>query len=468
MPERKFAIISMTTFGYKPNPLRIVQLTVSKLKGEYYEPIYQTNINPEERIPNYIQQKTGLNDSILLQAPTFAEVADTILRELEDHILIGHNASFLHYALQSEFKYLGYSFKTPQLCTVRLAKKLIPNMTSYELPYLSSVLNIPYTASSNLNDDNAAVAILFQRLILLDDDELVISKFLEPKAEKENIAPKNIAYQKLNSLPNSPGIYKFQDERGEVVYVGKAKDIKKRVLSHFYSSSEKEITLCDATYHIDFETTGSELIALLREADLIDKLDPPFNYIQKKSYVTYHIVPQKNRKGILQLKIERRPFEHSPTEIFLKRGDAIKRLIELTKEFKLCPLQTGLKSKLGRCTHGEYDECDGVCTGDEELGLYNEKVENALDYLNNENDNYVLFENGRTKEERSFLLILHGVYQGFGFLDNSQSVSSLEDLKDMLNPKKHSYHTAKIISSYTQRNPWKIRTLEKVGAFLKS
>ncbi|WP_291959346.1 exonuclease domain-containing protein [Maribacter sp.] len=462
MQKRQFAIISMTTFGYKPDPLRIVQLSISKLRGDYYEPIFTTNINPEERLPNYIQQRTGLTDTILLKAPTFSEVANTILEELENHILVGHNASFLHYALQSEFKYLGYSFKTPQLCTVRLAKKLIPNMTSYELPYLSGVLNIPYTASNTLNDDNA-VAILFQRLILLDDDEMVISKFLEPKVEKEHIAPKNIAYQKLNALPNSPGIYKFQNKKGEVIYVGKAKDIKKRVLSHFYNTTEKEITLCDATFHIDFETTGSELIALLREADLIDKLDPPFNYIQKKSYVTYHIVPQKNRKGIIQLKIERRPFEHSPTEIFLKRGDAIKRLIELTEKFRLCPLQTGLKSKLGRCTHGEYNECDGVCTGEEEIGLYNFKVENALNYLNNENDNYVLFEKGRTKEERGFVLILHGVYQGYGFLDNSQSVSNLEHLKDMLNPKKHSYHTAKIISSYTKRNPWKIKPLENVG-----
>ena len=459
MPERKFAIITMTTFGYKPNPLRIVQLTISKLIGNYYEPVFSTNINPEERIPNYIQQKTGLSDSILLQEPTFSEIANTILKELEDHILVGHNASFLHHALQSEFKYLGYSFKIPQLCTLRLAKKLIPNMTNYELPYLTSVLNIPFLASNDMSDTNVSVSILFQRLMALDENEIVISKFLEPKVEKEHIAPKNIEYQKLNALPNTPGIYKFQNQVGEVIYVGKAKDIKKRVLSHFYNFSEKEIALCNATYHVDYEPTGSELIALLREADLIDKLDPPFNYIQKKSYITYHITPQKNKKGVLQLKIERRPFQHSPTEIFLKRGDAIKRLIELTKKFKLCPLQTGLKSKLGRCTHDEYMECDGVCSGEEEIGLYNVKVEKALDFLNNENDNYVVFEKGRSKEERSFVLILHGVYQGYGFLDNSQSVSSVEDLKDMLDPKKHSYHTAMIISSYTKRNPWKIKPI---------
>ncbi|MEO9480241.1 MAG: exonuclease domain-containing protein [Maribacter dokdonensis] len=458
MQDRKFAIVTMTTFGYKPNPLRIVQLSISKLKGEFYQTIFTTNINPEERIPNYIQERTGLTDSILLKAPTFSDVANTILQELENHILVGHNASFLHYALQSEFKYLGYSFKIPQLCTMRLAKKLMPNMTNYELPYLSSVLNIPFTPSNDFEEYSNAVDILLQRLIQLDDEN-VISKFLAPKVEKEHFAPKNIQYQKLNTLPNVPGVYRFQNQRGETLYVGKAKDIKKRVLSHFYNTSEKEIALCDATFHIDFETTGSELIALLREADLIDKIDPPYNYIQKKNYITYHIIPQKNKKGILQLKIERRPFAHSPTEIFLRRGDAIKRLIQLTEKFKLCPLQTGLKTKLGRCTHGEYNECDGVCTGEEEIGSYNHKVENALDYLNNENDNYVIFEKGRTKEERSFILILHGVYQGYGFIDNSQSFSSIEDFKDMLDSKKHSYHTAKIISSYRQRNPWKIKPL---------
>lgn len=458
MQDRKFAIVTMTTFGYKPNPLRIVQLSISKLKGEFYQTIFTTNINPEERIPNYIQERTGLTDSILLKAPTFSDVANTILQELENHILVGHNASFLHYALQSEFKYLGYSFKIPQLCTIRLAKKLMPNMTNYELPYLSSVLNIQFTPSNDLEEYSNAVDILLQRLIQLDDED-VISKFLAPKVEKEHFAPKNIQYQKLNTLPNVPGVYRFQDQSGETLYVGKAKDIKKRVLSHFYNTSEKEIALCDATFHIDFETTGSELIALLREADLIDKIDPPYNYIQKKNYITYHIIPQKNRKGILQLKIERRPFAHSPTEIFLKRGDAIKRLIQLTEKFKLCPLQTGVKTKLGRCTHGEYNECDGVCTGEEEIGSYNLKVENALDYLNNENDNYVIFEKGRTKAERSFILILHGVYQGYGFIDNSQSFSDIEDFKDMLDSKKHSYHTAKIISSYRQRNPWKIKPL---------
>lgn len=458
MQDSKFAIVTMTTFGYKPNPLRIVQLSISKLRSEYYETIFTTNINPEERIPNYIQERTGLTDSILLKAPTFSDVANTILQELENHILVGHNASFLHYALQSEFKYLGYSFKIPQLCTIRLAKKLMPNMTSYELPYLSSVLNIPFTPSNDLEEYSNAVDILLQRLIQLDDED-VISKFLAPKVEKEHFIPKNIQYQKLNTLPNVPGVYRFQDQSGETLYVGKAKDIKKRVLSHFYNSSEKEIALCDATFHIDFETTGSELIALLREADLIDKIDPPYNYIQKKNYITYYIIPQKNKKGILQLKIERRPFAHSPTEIFLRRGDAIKRLIQLTEKFKLCPLQTGLKTKLGRCTHGEYNECDGVCTGEEEIGSYNHKVENALDYLNNENDNYIIFEKGRTKAERSFILILHGVYQGYGFIDNSQSFSSIEDFKDMLDSKKHSYHTAKIISSYRQRNPWKIKPL---------
>lgn len=458
MLERKFAVVTLTTYGYKSKPLRIVQLTISKLKDGSYEPVLSTNINPEERIPNYIQQKTGLTDEILLKAPSFPELAETILEELEGYVLVGHNASFLHYALQSEFRYLGFTFKSPQLCTQRLAKKLIPDMLNYELSYLCGVLSIPLCDNADVIDSNQAVSTMFDRLLHLDEKGKVVSQLLAPKKKKKVPLSANMEYSQLTSLPSEPGIYKFQDQEGDVIYVGKAKNIKKRVLSHFSNTSDKEVQLCGATYKIDFEITGNELIALLREADLIHSLYPIYNYIQKKKYVTYHIIPQRNKKGILQLKIERRPFEHKPTEIFLKRGGATNRLIELTKKFELCPLHTSLKSKLGSCKFGDIYTCKGICKESENISDYNQKVENALEYLNNEKENYVIFEKGRVKEERSFVLIQHGVYQGYGFLDDSCSISSVDDLINMMTPKKHTFHSANIISAYRIRNPKNVKT----------
>ncbi|WP_276166482.1 exonuclease domain-containing protein [Zobellia alginiliquefaciens] len=458
MLERKFAVVTLTTFGYKPKPLRIVQLTISKLKDGSYEPVLSTNINPEEQIPNYIQQKTGLTDEVLLKAPCFLELAEIIFKELEEYVIVGHNASFLHYALQSEFRDVGLTFKLPQLCTQRLAKKLIPDMLSYELSYLCGVLGIPLYNNDDVIDLNRAVSIMFDRLLQLDEQGKVVSQLLAPKEKNRVAMSANMENSQLTSLPSEPGIYKFQDQEGEVIYVGKAKNIKKRVLSHFSNTSDKEVLLCGATYKIDFEITGNELIALLREADLIHSLDPVYNYIQKKEYVTYHIIPQKNKKGILQLKIERRPFEHTPTEVFLKRGDAINRLIELTTKFELCPTYSGLKSKLGSCRFGDIYTCKGICKDSENISDYNQKVENALQYLNNEKENYVIFEKGRANDERSFVLVQHGVYQGYGFLDDSCSISGIDDLQNMMTPKRHTFHSANIISAYKKRNPKNVKT----------
>ena len=457
MPNKKFAVISLTVCGRKPHPLKIVQVQINEVTENSIHHIFSSNINPEERTPNYLQQKSGLKDDELLKAPTFLEVAQTLLSILQDYILVGHNVSFLHYALQSEFKYIGYTFKMPQVCTQRLAKKLIPNMVNYELSYLCDVLSIPFFDKYSITDENEADSLLFQRLLQLDEGENHIDYFLMPKIKTQTSLPNSIKHKYIDSLPSLPGIYKFQNSDDEVIYVGKAKNIRKRVVSHFYSTSDKEMILCNATHNIDYELSGSELIALLHEADLIYRLNPQYNYIQKKDYITYHIVPQKNKNGIIQLKIERRPFQHTPTEIFLKPGEAINRLIELTLKFELCPSMTGIKSRLGTCSDFEYRTCKGVCKGLEDIATYNARVENALDFLNKENENYVIFEKGRNREERSFVLILHGVYQGYGFLDNSSSVSSVQDLLDVMNTKKHSYHTAKIILGYKNRNPKKIK-----------
>lgn len=461
MLRRNFAIVSLVTYGYKTKPQRIIQLTVSKLQGTHYEPIFHTNVNPEEPIPSYVGNRTGLTDAILHQAPSFLDIAQRLLNELDDYILVAHDASLIHYALQSEFNYLGFAFNAAHLCTKRLAKKLMPNMTSYDLSYLTRVLNIPYEEGNYSDRLGQAVSILFQRLVLLDEKGDLISNLLNSKTGKLKNAIKDSHGSKFSQLPNTPGIYKFQNSEGKVIYVGKAKNIKKRVLSHFYSNSKKERLLCESTSDIDFERTGSELIALLREADLIDKLNPTYNYIQKKDYITYHIISQKNKLGLMELKIERRPFMHSPNEIFLKRGDAIKRLIELTSKFRLCPLKTGLKSRLGNCYLDEFSNCDGVCQGKEDIGTYNNKVANALQYIVNEKDNYVIFEKGRVEGEKCLVLVLHGVYQGYGYLDHSQSIASINELRNFIDNKKHSYHTAKIIAAYRTRYPRKVRLIEE-------
>lgn len=266
----------------------------------------------------------------------------------------------------------------------------------------------------------------------------------------------------IGQLPSRPGIYKFQDKLGTVIYVGKAKNIKKRVLGHFRCKSVKESILCHKTCSIDFELTGSDLIALLLEADLIQKHLPNYNTVQKKLRTAYHIKAYSNKKGILQLAVEECPSIYTPTELFFTKGTAKKKLEKLCDEYNLCPKFMGLQRKKGRCKHAKFPFCTGVCCGEEEIHVYNQRAKRAITSLKAGSDSYIIHEKGRRFGEQSFVLVLEGVYQGFGYVDGSQQICGVEELLDLIEPRKHTYHTAQILDSYRKKNSWRVKVIETV------
>jgi DNA polymerase-3 subunit epsilon len=138
----------------------------------------------------------------------------------------------------------------------------------------------------------------------------------------------------------------------------------------------------------------------------------------------------------------------------------IKRLGELCERFQLCPVVTGLQYRSGKCNRWQLEDCNCVCKGKETIGSYNHRVEQALEYLDKESDDFVIFEKGRHNDECSFVLVLHGVYQGYGFLDVTHAISGVHDLLDLLEPKRHTYHTAQIVLKYAVKNPKSLQKLK--------
>ncbi|GGW42451.1 GIY-YIG nuclease family protein [Arenibacter certesii] len=269
----------------------------------------------------------------------------------------------------------------------------------------------------------------------------------------------HIDWNHFDRLPSRPGIYKFQDKAGHTVYVGKAKNIKKRVLSHFRCKSEKETLLCHDTYSIDFELTGNELVALLLEADLIKKLLPKYNTIQKHHRTAFHIVNHYNKAGILQLDIEIKPILNEPTEVFYTKGAAKSKLESLCEQHTLCPKFSGLQRGKGKCSNIKFPSCTGICSGDEEIYNYNERVYKAIDSLHQNASSYIILERGRSSYEQCVVLILEGVYRGFGYIDNSQQISHIDEILDLIQPRKNSYHTSSIITKYTKNNTKRVHYL---------
>lgn len=323
-------------------------------------------------------------------------------------------------------------------------------MFSYSLGRLCDSINIPISNRHRAEGDTDATVILFQRLLSLDDDFKVIDSFLHAHSRQATLPP-HIEAEYIHTLPETPGIYLFKDRQHKVIYAGKANDIKKRVVSHFYDRMSKEYQLGQETYHIDYETTGNELVALLLEAESIRKYYPKFNRAQKRPGPVYQIVSYTNQRGIQQLALEKTSKHRESISIFYSRALAQEKLEYLCREFSLCPKYCSLQRNVEECSHYSIVSCEGICSGKEPVEVYNEKVTAAIASITEGSSTFVIREKGRHFEEEAFVLVKQGKYQGFGFIDSEVQVSRLEDYEPFLKRQPATYHTHKILSNYLRK-----------------
>jgi len=192
-------------------------------------------------------------------APTIDEVSDKIIEITKDTIFVAHSVNFDYNVIKHEFKNLGIDFVRKKLCTVRLSRKLIPGYTSYSLGKLCSALDIPLTDRHRARGDAHATVLLFKKLLQAKGAEKVFKSFLNSRSQEATLPPL-LSREIYEGLPEVPGIYFFKNTKGVIIYIGKAINIKKRVLSHFYNKSTKEVKMCQETADISFELSGSELV----------------------------------------------------------------------------------------------------------------------------------------------------------------------------------------------------------------
>ena len=450
MKDQLFAVIDVETTGGGISGNRLTEICVVLLRGDKVIDKYTSLINPEKEIPRHITGLTGIDNAMVADTPKFFEVAKMVEEITRDAIFVAHNVNFDYNVLRNEFMDLGFDYTRRKLCTVRLSRKLIPGLFSYSLGRLCDSINIPISNRHRAEGDTDATVILFQRLLSLDEDCKVINSFLHARSRQATLPP-HIDAEKIHSLPESPGIYLFKDRQHKVIYAGKAINIKKRVISHFYDRMSKDYQLGQETYHIDYETTGNELIALLLESECIRKYYPAFNRAQKRPGPVYQIISYFNQKGVLQLALERTTKRRESVSTFYSRALAQEKLEYLCREFKLCPKYCSLQTNVEECSHYEIESCEGICSGKEESAAYNKKVTAAIASLSEESSTYVIRGKGRHFEEEAFVLVKEGKYQGFGYVDQHEQVSRLQDFEPFLNRQPATYHTHKILSNYMRK-----------------
>jgi excinuclease Cho len=192
--------------------------------------------------------------------------------------------------------------------------------------------------------------------------------------------PSHIDRASLDALPPQPGIYIFRDAAGVAIYVGKSVNIRTRVLSHLRTPDEMQMLA--RTSHIDFERTGGEIGALLREAQLIKQLQPAFNQkLRRTREMCGYLLPPGEMA--LQL-VYGRERDFAATDhlfgLFGGRQAAQEALRDLVQLHGLCPALLGLeKAARGRpCFAHQIGRCRGACAGLESPDQHRLRVVDAL------------------------------------------------------------------------------------------
>lgn len=410
-----YAIVDIETTGGSTKASRITEIAIYKHDGEKVVDSLVTLVNPEMPIPEFISRLTGIHDHMVENSPKFFEIAKQIVEFTEDCVFVAHNVGFDYGVIRHEFKLLGFDYRRPHLCTVRASRYVIPGYDSYSLGKLSRSLGIEINGRHRAGGDALATSELFG--ILIRKDPKGLQTFVQEDLNPKILHP-NLDLETLEEIPNKPGIYKFYNEVNQLIYIGKSKHMRKRIDQHLRNDKTmKGVTMMQEIARIEFELTGSELIALLYESELIKVHKPLYNRALRKANFSHGLFSYEDESGYIQLYVDTiKKSSLSPLTTFSSKREATDYIHYTVEKHQLCLKLCGVEKTSGSCFGFQVKKCHGACSQKEENGSYNERVAALTQSLTFDQEHFFIIEPGRDKREKSLILIENGSYKGFGFV----------------------------------------------------
>lgn len=444
-----YAILDIETTGGQFNEEGITEIAIYKFDGHEVVDQFISLVNPEIPIQPFVVKLTGINNAMLRSAPKFYEVAKRIIEITQDCVIVAHNASFDYRILRTEFRRLGYDFEAKTLCTVELAKKLIPEQPSYSLGKLVRSLGIPMADRHRASGDAMATTKLFKMLLEKDVEKTIVKDFIKLEVEK-GISPKFLDI--LNQMPAKTGVYYIYKEDGTLIYIGKSQNIKKRVNQHFTGITTKSKRIQAEVFTITYDETGSELIALLKESQEVKVNRPRYNRSQKKTVFPVALYSEIDSNGYINLILEKADGRKKEITSYTSLQEGKNALFKITAKYHLCQKLTGLYQTKKECFQYKIKECDGACIGEVSSEIYNLRVQQFISENSFENKSMVLIDRGRNVNERSAILIENGIYKGYAYYDLNYQITNIDILKNILVPMQHNRDVKNIIQTYIRKS----------------
>ncbi|WP_341742978.1 3'-5' exonuclease family protein [Azonexus hydrophilus] len=383
------AFVDLETTGATATSDRITEIGIVEVDADGTVREWQQLVNPGTHISPFIENLTGISNAMVATAPPFAEVAEDVLRRLKGRLFIAHNARFDYGFLKNEFKRSGIEFRAPVLCTVKLSRALYPEFKRHSLDSLIERHGLIANGRHRALADAQLIHQFWQRIHAERSGEEIDAALR--KLNTYPSLPPHLDPAIIDELPETPGVYLFYgeaSEHGELpLYIGKGKNIRNRVLSHFSADhrSAREMTLAQQTRRIDWIETAGEIGALLREAELVKTRQPTQNRQLRRNedVCTWTLIdagdgwlkPELRLAADLDFGIGNACYG-----LFKSPREATQTLRKLVDAHQLCDILSGLDRQVGNkpCFGHQTRRCKGGCVGKEPLAKHSMRLMGAM------------------------------------------------------------------------------------------
>jgi DNA polymerase III subunit epsilon len=441
-----FSVIDIETSGGCPNNERIIEIAIIKTDGKKILDRFSSLVFPEKRIPTFITGLTGITNEMLENAPKFFEIAAKIVEMTKDTVFVAHNVNFDYSFVKNEFQSLGYKYSLNTLCTLSLSRRLLKGHKSYSLGKICNDLGIVINGRHRAEGDALATVELL-KIIYNTDNELYNGANIIGYSIK-GLNP-ILDLKKVDNLSQNCGVYYFYNENGELIYIGKSKNIRSRVMTHLRNEkSSKEINLRSSIADISYEECSWELIALLKESCEIKQHKPQFNKQQRRTIHNWGVFENTDSQGYINFYIDKQDCTDEPClKAFSSKKSAVEALFRMCEEHKLCQKLCGLYQSAGACFGYGLKECNGACCGEESQHDYNKRAMALIKKFSIMYENALLVHDDKLKHQISVVQVENGKYKGYGSFFYENDVST-EELKNCIKKYPDNRDTKHIICNY--------------------
>lgn len=376
--------VDIETNGGSGERGRVIEVAAIKVEDGKIIDEFQSLINPGSSIPHWITRLTGITPNDLMHAPFFADIADQLAAFIGSSVFVAHNVLFDYSFLKREFATLGITFKPKLFCTVKMSRALFPEHKGHSLQKIIERHGLRPDARHRAYDDARAM-FDYVTIAIATKGEAAFIQNLALQLKTRSLPP-NVDEQSILSLPESAGVYIFEDDNGMPLYVGKSVNIRTRVRSHFTNATTiaKEMRMSLQSHNVSYIQTETEIEALLLESAKVKELQPVFNRKLRRKKTQHILARSLNDQGYVTFSIVSTDLSaygdlENVYGVFTNKNQAKLKLEKIARTYQLCPKILGLEKATGACFRRQLGLCRGACIGLETPAQYNGRVEFALE-----------------------------------------------------------------------------------------